>query len=269
MGVKAEPRAGAGRASLAGKVALVTGAARDRGIGRGIALVLAERGADVAINDVAHEEEAQRRVSELEALGRRSAFVKADVTQPEENERLVAEVVEQLDRLDVFVANAGVARWEQLHEVGRESWDLLTSVNLHGVLFGCQAAAAQMRRQGEGGRIVIISSVHAVMPGSPLGVYGATKHAVGLLAGVMAREWGADGISVNHVGPGWVDTNINDSSPDFATQDDRAAVRAAIPFGARPADPREIGEAVAYLAESTYTTGAYLRVDGGLVIGKY
>jgi NAD(P)-dependent dehydrogenase (short-subunit alcohol dehydrogenase family) len=261
MGVKAEPRPAAGRASLAGKVALVTGAARDRGIGRGIALALAERGADVAINDVAHDDEGYRRVTEIEALGRRSAFLKADVTNPEENERL--------DRLDVFVANAGVARWEQLHEVSRESWDFVTSVNLHGVLYGCQAAAAQMRRQGEGGRIVIISSVHAVMPGSPLGVYGATKHAVGLLAGVMAREWGADGISVNHVGPGWVDTNINDPSPDFATEKDRAAVRATIPFGARPAEPREIGEAVAYLAESTYTTGAYLRVDGGLVIGKY
>ena len=85
----------------------------------------------------------------------------------------------------------------------------------------------------------------------------------------MAREWGHDGISVNHVGPGWVDTNINDPSPDFAAEEKREAARASIPFGARPADPREIGEAVAHLAAATYTTGAYLRVDGGLVIGKY
>jgi NAD(P)-dependent dehydrogenase (short-subunit alcohol dehydrogenase family) len=250
-------------------VALVTGAAHDRGIGRGIALALAERGADVAINDVDFEEEAARRVAELEGLGRRSVFVRADVSRPEENERLVAEVVEKLGRLDIFVANAGVARWERLDEVSRESWDLITSVNLHGVLYGCRAAAAQMRRQGEGGRIVITSSVHAAMPGATLGVYGATKHAVGLLAGVMAREWGEDGISVNHVGPGWVDTEINVPSPDFATEQASNAVRASIPLGHRPADPREIGEAVAYLAESTYTTGAYLRVDGGMMIGKY
>jgi 3-oxoacyl-[acyl-carrier protein] reductase len=116
---------------------------------------------------------------------------------------------------------------------------------------------------------VITSSVHAAMPGASLGVYGATKHAVGLLAGVMAREWGAAGISVNHVGPGWVDTDINIPSPDFATAEGRAAVQASIPLGHRPAEPREIGEAVAYLAQSTYTTGAYLRVDGGMVIGKY
>jgi NAD(P)-dependent dehydrogenase (short-subunit alcohol dehydrogenase family) len=250
-------------------VALVTGAARDLGIGRGIALVLAERGADVAVNDVAHPDEARRRVEEIEALGRRSAFVEADVTRPDENERLVREVVERLGRLDVFVANAGVARWEELHEVTRESWDLITGVNLHGVFYGCRAAAAQLRRQGEGGAIVVTSSVHAVLPAPPLGVYGATKHAVGLLTGVMAREWGDDGISVNHVGPGWVETNINDPSPDFATEERREAVRAAIPFGHRPATPREIGEAVAYFAEATYTTGTYLRVDGGLVVGKY
>jgi NAD(P)-dependent dehydrogenase (short-subunit alcohol dehydrogenase family) len=85
----------------------------------------------------------------------------------------------------------------------------------------------------------------------------------------MAREWAADGISVNHVGPGWVDSNINDVSPDFATPERREAARASIPFGHRPAEPREIGEAVAHLVESTYTTGAFLRVDGGMVIGKY
>ena len=266
--LQAEPGASR-RETLPGKVALVTGAAHERGIGRGIALVLAERGADVAVNDLGFEPEAARRVAEVEALGRRSVFVRADVSHPEENERLVAEVADRLGRLDIFVANAGIARWERLDEVRRDSWDLITSVNLHGVLYGCRAAAAQMRRQGNGGRIVITSSVHAAMPGASLGVYGATKHAVGLLAGVMAREWGSDGISVNHVGPGWVDTDINVPSPDFATADARDAVRAAIPLGRRPAEPREIGEAVAYLAESTYTTGAYLRVDGGMVIGKY
>jgi NAD(P)-dependent dehydrogenase (short-subunit alcohol dehydrogenase family) len=86
---------------------------------------------------------------------------------------------------------------------------------------------------------------------------------------VLAREWGDHGISVNHVGPGWVDSDINDPSPDFDTPEKREAARASIPFGHRPAEPHELGEAVAYLACSTYTTGAYLRVDGGLVLGKY
>ena len=91
-----------------------------------------------------------------------------------------------------------------------------------------------MCRQGEGGSIVVISSVNAVMPFSPLGLYGASKHAVGLLVCVMAREWGEDGIAVNHVGPGWVDSNINDASPDFDSEEKRAAVRATIPFGTGP-----------------------------------
>ena len=250
-------------------VALVTGAARDRGIGRGIALALGRRGFDVAANDVAHEDEGRRRVAELEALGRRAAFLPGDVRTAEGNRRLVAECVEALGRLDAFVANAGVARWVPLVDVTRDDWNHIMGVNLHGVLHGCRAAAAQMRRQGGGGRIVVTSSVNAVMPFSPLGVYGASKHAVALLVGVLAREWGPDGISVNHVGPGWVDTNINDVSPDFDSDEKRAAAGASVPFGGRPAEPEEIGEAVAYLATSTYTTGAYLRVDGGLVIGKY
>jgi NAD(P)-dependent dehydrogenase (short-subunit alcohol dehydrogenase family) len=254
---------------LAGRTALVTGASRERGIGRGIALVLAARGADVALNDVGYAKDAATVVSEIEALGRRSTFIRADVASAGENERLVAETVERLGRLDLFVANAGVARWQRPSEITRDDWDAIMGVNLHGVLYGCRAAAAQMRRQGSGGAIVVISSVNAVMPFPLLAAYGASKHAVGLLAGVMAREWGADGISVNHVGPGWVDTNINDPSPDFDSDERRAQARASIPYGQRPAAPREIGEAVAYLAAATYTTGAYLRIDGGLVIGKY
>ena len=244
----------------------MTGAARERGIGRGICLALAARGADVAVNDL---EDGEPRVRELEALGVRACFVRADVSRADENERLAAEVVDRLGRLDVFVANAGVARWQRLAEVTRDDWDAVMGVNLHGVFYGCRAAAAQMRKQGDGGRIVITSSVNAVMPFSPLGVYGASKHAVGLLAAVLARERGDDGISVNHVGPGWVDSDINAPSPDFDTAEKRDAARASIPFGHRPAEPSELGEAVAYLACSTYTTGAFIRVDGGLVLGKY
>jgi NAD(P)-dependent dehydrogenase (short-subunit alcohol dehydrogenase family) len=229
---------------LDGQVALVTGAAGDRSIGRGIALALARRGAHVAINDVAHPDEAAGRV---------------------------AETVRVLGRLDVFCANAGVARWQTLADVTPDAFAAIVGVNLHGCFFGCQAAAARMRRQGGGGRIVVTSSVNAVMPFATLGVYGATKHAVAHLVSVMAREWAADGITVNHVAPGWVESRINDPSPDFASEAARAAARASIPLGHRPTEPREIGEAVAYFAGpgATHTTGSFLRVDGGMVIGKY
>jgi NAD(P)-dependent dehydrogenase (short-subunit alcohol dehydrogenase family) len=256
---------------LQGKVALVTGAARDRSIGRGIALALAERGADVAVNDVAHEREASGRVAEIEALGRRAVFLPADVSKPLESESLVAETVKRLGQLDVFCANAGVAEWQELADVTSKAFDHIVGVNLHGCFFGCRAAADQMRRQGSGGRIVVTSSVNAVMPFRRLGIYGASKHAVAHLVGVMAREWAADGITVNHAGPGWVDSDINDRSPDFATEELRAAARESVPLGHRPTEPHEIGEAVAYFASegAAHTTGTFLRVDGGSAIGKY
>jgi NAD(P)-dependent dehydrogenase (short-subunit alcohol dehydrogenase family) len=249
----------------------VTGAADARSIGRGIALALARRGADVAVNDIAHAAQGEERVTEIEALGGRSAFIQADVADPDECRRLVAETVRRLGRVDIFCANAGVARWQELAEVSHEAFDLIVGVNLHGCFFGCQAAAEQMRRQGDGGRIIVTSSVNAVMPQRTLGVYGATKHALAHLASVMAREWAADGITVNHVGPGWVASRINDPSPDFATDELRAAAGASVPLEHRPTEPGEIGEAVAYFAgpNASHTTGAFLRVDGGLVIGKY
>jgi NAD(P)-dependent dehydrogenase (short-subunit alcohol dehydrogenase family) len=256
---------------LAGKVALVTGAARERSIGRGIALALARRGADVALNDVAHEREAAAGVAEIEALGRQATFIAADIADSRECDRMIGEAVERLGRMDIFCANAGVAHWQKLAEVTSEAFDAIVGVNLHGCFFSCRAAAAQMLHQGEGGRIVVTSSVNAVRPSATLGVYGATKHAVAHLVGVMAREWAADEIAVNHVGPGWVDSNINDRSPDFATDQLRATARAGIPLCHRAITPGEIGDAVAYFASpgARMTTGAFLRVDGGSVIGKY
>jgi NAD(P)-dependent dehydrogenase (short-subunit alcohol dehydrogenase family) len=215
--------------------------------------------------------ECSERLAEIEALGRRSAFVHADVSKPDECARLVAETVDRLGRLDIFCANAGVAHWEQLIDVSPRSFEQIVGVNLHGAFFGCQAAAAQMRRQGRGGRIVVTSSIHAVTLAAKLGIYGATKHAIAHLVGVMAREWAQDDITVNHVGPGWVDSDINDRSPDFATEELRARARSMVPLGHAPVAPSAIGDAVAYFASrgASRTTGTFLRVDAGLAIGKY
>jgi NAD(P)-dependent dehydrogenase (short-subunit alcohol dehydrogenase family) len=257
--------------TLAGRVAVVTGAARDRSIGGGIARVLAKHGADVVVNDLAVGEEGERRVLEIEALGRRGAFVAADVTDPAAMERLMAETVERMGRLDIVVANAGLCDWQTVADLSAELWERLVGVNLNGCFNTCRAAAAQMRALGEGGRIVVTSSVHAQMPFVEMGVYGGTKQAIGHLVGVMAREWARDRITVNHIGPGWVASAINDSSPDFATAEARMGIRRVIAGGHRAGEPEEMGEAVAYLASeaAAYTTGAYLRVDGGLVMGPY
>ena len=256
---------------LAGRVAVVTGSARDRSIGGGIARVLARHGADVVVNDLAVSEEGERRVAEIEALGRRAALIAADVTDPAAAEALMAQAVVRMGRLDIVVANAGVADWQTVADLSADVWDRVVGVNLHGCFNTCRAAAAQMRARREGGRIIATSSVHAQMPFALMSVYGGTKQAVGHLVGVMAREWARDGITVNHIGPGWVASAINDTSPDFSTADARHGVRRIIPVGHRPGEPEEMGEAVAYLAsdEAGYTTGAYIRVDGGLVMGPY
>jgi NAD(P)-dependent dehydrogenase (short-subunit alcohol dehydrogenase family) len=256
---------------LAGRVALVTGAGRDRSIGGGIARVLARHGADVVVNDLAVTDEGERRVREIEALGRRAALIPADVGDPAAVEALMTQAVERMGRLDIVVANAGLCDWQEVADLTPELWERIVGVNLHGAFLTCRAAAAAMRAAGNGGRIVVTSSVHAQMPFAQMGVYGGTKQAVGHLVGVMAREWSRDGITVNHIGPGWVASAINDSSPDFATPEAQRGVKRIIPLGHRPGEPEEMGEAVAYLASdgARYTTGAYIRVDGGLVMSPY
>jgi NAD(P)-dependent dehydrogenase (short-subunit alcohol dehydrogenase family) len=256
--------------SLEGKVALVTGAARERGIGRGIALCLAERGCDVVVNDVAAEAEGEELAGRISSLGRRAAFLRADVSDRAAVERMVARVVEEYGRLDVVCSNAGVAAWETLAEVTPESLRRQVSVNLTGAFNVCQTAARAMVARGEGGRIVVTSSVHVQMPFAAMAVYGGTKQGLRALTEHMAIELAPHGITANHVGPGWVRSFINDASPALQTSDDIEATLKLIP-AARPAEPEEMGQAVSYLAsdEAAYVTGAFLRVDGGFVVGKY
>lgn len=257
--------------ALANRVAVVTGAGRDRSIGGGIARVLARHGADVVVNDLAVTDEGLRRVREIEELGRRAALLPADVTDPVAVDRLMAETVERMGRLDIVVANAGLCDWQTVADLTADLWNRIVGVNLHGAFATCRAAAAVMRARGEGGRIIVTSSVHAQMPFVEMGVYGGTKQAIGHLVGVMAREWARDGITVNHIGPGWVASAINDNSPDFKSPEAQRNVQRIIALGHRAGEPEEMGEAVAYLASdaASYTTGAYLRVDGGLVMGPY
>ena len=255
---------------LDGKVALVTGAARERGIGRGIALCLARSGCDVAVNDVAAESEGEELVERLRGLGRRATFHLADVSDRNAVERMLTEVVDEHGRLDIVCSNAGVADWQTLADVTPESLHRQVSVNLTGAFNVCQSAARTLVAQGEGGRIVVTSSVHVQMPFPAMAVYGGTKQALRVLTEHMAIELAPHRITANHIGPGWVRSFINDSSPVLQTSEDVEATLALIP-ARRPAEPEELGNAVCFLAsdEAAYVTGAFLRVDGGFVVGKY
>jgi len=255
---------------LTGKVALVTGAARERGIGRGIAVCLAEEGCDVAVNDVAAETEGRELVECLRALGRRAELYLADVSERLAVDGMVERIRADLGGLDIVCSNAGVADWEALLEATPESFDRQVAVNLTGAFNVCQAAARSMVAAGRGGRIVVTSSVHVQMPFPTMAVYGATKQGLRALTEAMAIELAPHGITVNHIGPGWVQSFINDRSPALQRAEDVAATLELIPAG-RPAEPEELGRAAVYLCspDADYVTGAFLRVDGGFVVGKY
>lgn len=255
---------------LAGKVALVTGAASERSIGWGIAHALATEGADVMVNDVANEDELETRAAELRALGRRALAHRTDVTHVDEVDNMIARVIHEFGRLDILASNAGIIRWEPLLEITPKNLRALLNVNIKGSVNACRAAVRQMIQQGTGGRIVITSSVQADMqfPVSP--VYGATKHAMHLFVGTLALELAQHNITVNHIGPGWVRSALNDPAPGQQTPDEIEVQRRAVPLK-RDGSINEMGRAVVYFAspDGDYTTGTFLRVDGGLGISKY
>jgi NAD(P)-dependent dehydrogenase (short-subunit alcohol dehydrogenase family) len=251
---------------LDGKVALVTGAAHDRGIGRGIVRELANEGATVAVVDVAHEEMGEELAR---AVGGR--FYRTDVSDRQQVDELIERVEGELGPLDVVASNAGVADWQEFTQITDESFDRIVAVNLTGAFNVGQAAARAMVRSGRAGRIVFTSSVHVQMPFPSMAVYGATKQGVRALCEAMAVELAPYGIRVNHIGPGWVLSVLNDPSPAVADPEELRKSLATIPIEGRPADPLELGRAVVYLASSDgdYVTGEFLRVDGGFVVGTF
>ena len=255
---------------LQGKVALVTGSADQRSIGWGIAKTLAEAGADVVVTDYHRKDDLDARVQDVRACGRRGLSIMADVTQPDQVHAMIERTVREMGRLDIVASNAGIIRWEHFLDITPANLRAVVDVNLKGNVYVCQAAARHMIAQGEGGRIIITSSVQADMQFPITPVYGGTKKAIHNFVGVLALELAQHHITVNHIGPGWVQSALNDPSPELQTAAALAAQREVVPLK-RDGSITEMGQAVIYLAseESAYTTGAFIRIDGGLGISKY
>ncbi|MBI4570896.1 MAG: SDR family oxidoreductase [Chloroflexi bacterium] len=246
---------------LAGKVALVTGGGS--GIGRGIAIRFAEEGADVAVADL-NRAGAETTAEEIGKLRRRSLVIEADVGSRDDCERMVQETVAAFDRLDCFVANAGIGRGAPFLEMPEEVWDAVLRTNLTGVFLSCQAAARRMVEQGHGGRIITIASVAAERPAQGMANYSVSKAGVAMLSKVMALELAPHRITVNAIGPGVIDTPL--AAPLVAAI--KAAERPVAPAG-RVGAPKDVANLALFLAsdEADYVTGELIFVDGGLAIG--
>jgi glucose 1-dehydrogenase len=250
---------------LEGKIALVTGAAR--GIGRGIALCLAEEGADLVANDLpgADGPGARDTVQAIAALGRRALAYDADISDREQVGRLFAAGVEHFGQIDIAVANAAFSIREPVVEAQWEHVLRTLEVTQFGVFHTVQAAARQMVRQGQGGKIVIVASVLAEIPFANSSAYNMAKAAVVHLGRTLAGELAPHRINVNVVNPGYIDTP---GERKFATEEQIQRAGRNVPWG-RLGTPRDIGRAVAYLAsdDADYVTGSVLAVDGGYRLG--
>ncbi|MET7700378.1 MULTISPECIES: SDR family oxidoreductase [unclassified Streptomyces] len=244
-----------GKASMEGKVALVTGGSR--GIGAATALRLAREGADVALTYVRDKEAADEVVREISALGRRGLALRADSADAGEAAGAVDRAVEALGRLDVLVNNVGVGVLGPLDSLPLTEVDRVLAVNVRGVFLASQAAAGHLER---GGRIVTIGTCMTQrVPGPGGTLYATSKSALIGLTKALARELGDRGVTVNIVHPGPVDTDMNPADGPYASG--QASMTALGRFGSA----QEVASMVAYLAggDAAYVTGAEFSVDGG------
>lgn len=241
---------------LSGKIAIVTGA--NTGIGQGIALALAQAGADIAAvgRSPAHDT-----VARIRELGRKAEIITADLSTVEPIQRVVDETLEKLGGLHILVNNAGIIKRADALEFTEADWDVVMDTNLKSVFFLCQAAARHMVGQGSG-KIINIASMLSFQGGIRVPSYTASKAGIAGLTKLLANEWAAKGICVNAIAPGYIATNNT-----TALQADEARNRQImerIPAG-RWGEPEDLGGAAVFLASSAsnYVQGHIMAVDGG------
>ncbi len=247
---------------LKGKVAIVTGG--NSGIGLSIVLELAKQGANIVIDYVSNPEATEALEKQVAALGDKVIGVKADVSKVAELQSLIDTAVKNLGRLDIMVNNAGVETRTSVLDTTEEQYEKVLAINLKSAFFGTQLAAKQMIKQGGGGRIINITSVHEDWPMPGNAAYCLSKGGMRMLTRTAGVELAPHNILVVSVGPGAVATPIN-----LSTMNDPALMKklnSAIPLG-RMAQPEEIGSVVAFLAGdgAGYITATTIFADGGIM----
>lgn len=244
--------------SLKGKVAIVTGSSR--GIGRASALALAREGANVVINYLEHEKEADKIVDIIRKMGRQSLKVQADVRKFQEVLKMVDIAIKTFGRIDILVNNAGIVRDRTLLKMEPNEWETVLATNLTGV-FHCTKAVLEIMLRQKSGRIINISSVVGQMGNFGQTNYVASKAGVIGFTKSLARELVRKGITVNAIAPGFTETGLVKSLPETI----KAKLLERIPMG-RFAKPEEIAAVIVFIASdaSSYVTGQVINVNGGM-----
>lgn len=245
---------------LTGKTAVVTGASR--GIGRAIAIMLAEAGANVAVNYAGNREKAEQVAGEIEKLGSKALVIQADVSDEESVRSMVKEVTGHFGSLDILVNNAGITRDNLIMRMKEKDWDDVLNTNLKGVFHCTKAVTRQMMKQ-RSGRIINIASVTGVIGNPGQANYAAAKAGILGLTKSSARELAARNITVNAIAPGFIATDMTDE----LTEDVKEQMLNQIPLS-RFGKPEDVAELVKFLASegSGYITGQTFCVDGGMVM---
>ncbi|WP_404415124.1 2-dehydro-3-deoxy-D-gluconate 5-dehydrogenase KduD [Brevundimonas vesicularis] len=242
---------------LTGKVALVTGG--NVGLGQGIALALAEAGADIVSVALSESDDT---VAKVQAMGRRAHAISADLTSIEPVERVVQEALAAMGRIDILVNNAGLIRRADAVDFTEADWDLVMNINLKTVFFMSQAVARLFIKQGDGGKIINIASMLSFQGGIRVPSYTASKSGVAGLTKLMANEWAPHRITANAIAPGYFATANTQALREDPVRS--AEILGRIPAG-RWGEPSDLGGAAVFLASraSDYVQGAILPVDGG------
>lgn len=255
---------------LEGQTALVTGASS--GIGKGIALQLAEAGARVVVNYASSEERAREVVAAIESKGGEAISVKADASHPAEVDKLFAAAVERFGTVDILVNNAGMQRDASFESMSDEEWAAVLQVNLSGQFYCARAAVREFKRRGLRpevscalGKILCISSVHEVIPWAGHVNYAASKGGVMMLMKSLAQEVAPSFIRVNSIAPGAIRTPINKEA--WSTPQAYDALMKLVPYK-RIGEPEDIGRTAAWLLSdlADYIHGATIFVDGGMTL---
>ncbi len=246
---------------LSGKVALITGSAR--GIGKAIALELANHGANIVINDILTENEINKTLEEVKQSSNKAIGIRADITKLDEVKSMVKEIINKFGKVDILINNAGITRDSLLIRMKEEDWDAVININLKGTFNCSKTVAKYMMRQKKGGKIVNISSVIGLIGNVGQTNYAASKAGIIGLTKSMAKELALRNINVNAIAPGFIETDMTKKLPEKVRQD----LQQQIPLK-RLGIVEDVAKAVYFLVSdaANYITGQVINVDGGMVM---